>query len=135
MSSCRHIGSSSSAVADIQKNSHFDSTLSNSNAQLVKEHTSLAAAYNNKSVAEQNSVDIAWDLLMEDCFKELRRTIYCNEVEFKRFRQLIVNTVLATGEYHLLWTLLGTTSLSFCALTVCTRLCFHLGRYHGQEPW
>lgn len=27
------------------------------NAQLVKEHTSLAAAYNNKSVAEQNSVE------------------------------------------------------------------------------
>jgi hypothetical protein len=66
------------------------------NAQLVKEHTSLASAYNNKSVAEQNSVDIAWDLLMEDCYKDLRRTIYCNEVEFKRFRQLIVNTVLAT---------------------------------------
>ena len=67
-----------------------------SHSQLVKEHTSLAAAYNNKSVAEQNSVDIAWDLLMEDCYKDLRRTIYCNEVEFKRFRQLIVNTVLAT---------------------------------------
>ena len=33
---------------------------------------------------------------MEDCYKDLRRTIYCNEVEFKRFRQLIVNTVLAT---------------------------------------
>lgn len=66
------------------------------NAQLVKEHTSLAAAYNNKSVAEQNSVDIAWDLLMEECYTDLRRTIYCNEVEFKRFRQLIVNTVLAT---------------------------------------
>eukprot|EP00977_Amphora_coffeiformis_P006818 scaffold1498_cov163-Amphora_coffeaeformis.AAC.10 len=66
------------------------------NVQLVKEHTSLAAAYNNKSVAEQNSVDLAWDLLMEDCYKDLRRTIYCNEVEFKRFRQLVVNTVLAT---------------------------------------
>ena len=33
---------------------------------------------------------------MEDCYKDLRRTIYCNEVEFNRFRQLIVNTVLAT---------------------------------------
>lgn len=33
---------------------------------------------------------------MEECYKDLRRTIYCNEEEFKRFRQLIVNTVLAT---------------------------------------
>jgi len=66
------------------------------NAQLVKEHTSLATAYSNKSVAEQNSVDLAWDLLMEDCYKDLRRTIYCNEVEFKRFRQLVVNTVLVS---------------------------------------
>mgnify|MGYP005851636903 CR=1 FL=1 len=66
------------------------------NVQLVKEHTSLAAAYKNKSVAEQNSVDLAWDLLMEDCYKDLRRTIYCNEAEFKRFRQLVVNTVLVS---------------------------------------
>ena len=33
---------------------------------------------------------------MEDSYKELRRTIYCNAAEFKRFRQLVVNTVLAT---------------------------------------
>ena len=31
-----------------------------SNAQLVKEKTKLAIDYNNKSVAEQNSVDVAW---------------------------------------------------------------------------
>lgn len=36
------------------------------NATLVKEGTSLAALYQNKSVAEQNSVDLAWDVLMED---------------------------------------------------------------------
>ena len=31
-----------------------------SNAQLVKERAQLALEYKNKSVAEQNSVDVAW---------------------------------------------------------------------------
>jgi len=66
------------------------------NAQLVREQTTLALAYRNKSVAEQNSVDIAWKLLMTDGYKDLRRTIYVNEAEYARFRQLVVNAVLAT---------------------------------------
>ncbi|GKZ00827.1 hypothetical protein MPSEU_001034400 [Mayamaea pseudoterrestris] len=66
------------------------------NSLLVEEHASIAAAYKNKSVAEQNSIDIAWDLLMQDTFKDLRRTIYQTEDEFKRFRQLLVNVVLST---------------------------------------
>lgn len=66
------------------------------NMQLVKEGSRMAAAYKGKSVAEQNSVDIAWDLLMDSSFKDLRRAIYSNEAEFHRFRQLVVNTVMAT---------------------------------------
>jgi hypothetical protein len=66
------------------------------NAQLVKEKVHLAVQYDGKSVAEQNSVDLAWDLLNEPEFKALRRTIYQTEGEFKRFRELIVNVVLAT---------------------------------------
>jgi 3'5'-cyclic nucleotide phosphodiesterase len=62
------------------------------NAQLVKEKTPLAAAYKNQSIAEQNSVDIAFALLMDNDFKELRYTIYTDEVEMKRFRQLVVNS-------------------------------------------
>jgi hypothetical protein len=42
-------------------------------------------------VAEQNSVDLAWALLMEDDFKDLRNVIYATEEERKRFRQLVVN--------------------------------------------
>ena len=34
------------------------------NMQLVKEKQPLAEYYNNKSIAEQNSVDVAWSLLM-----------------------------------------------------------------------
>lgn len=66
------------------------------NAQLVQEQSPLAAVYNNKSVAEQNSVDIAWGLLMQDRFTGLRRAIYRTEDEFTRFRQLVVNSVMAT---------------------------------------
>lgn len=66
------------------------------NAQLVKEKRSIAKKYNNKSVAEQNSVDIAWDILMEGQYKALRDCIFENEKEKRRFRQLVVNSVMAT---------------------------------------
>jgi hypothetical protein len=66
------------------------------NAQLVKEGCRAAIAYSNKSVAENNSVDISWKLLMDDCFTELRHTIYQTESELSRFRQLVVNVVMAT---------------------------------------
>ena len=66
------------------------------NTQLIKENASIASVYNNKSIAEQNSVDLAWDLLMDDSFGDLRRAIYVTEEDFLRFRQLVVNVVLAT---------------------------------------
>lgn len=66
------------------------------NAQLVKEQDPVAQLYDNKSVAEQNSIDLAWDLLMEPRFTTLRHHIYTTEGEFKRFRQLVVNSVMAT---------------------------------------
>jgi hypothetical protein len=66
------------------------------NMQLINEDDPLAKHYNNKSIAEQNSVDLAWQYLMHEDFKDLRRTIYRTEREFRRFRQLVVNTVLAT---------------------------------------
>lgn len=66
------------------------------NSQLSKEETQLASMYRDKSVAEQNSVDLAWTLLMEGNFRNLRQCIYRTEAEFHRFRKLVVNTVLAT---------------------------------------
>ncbi|CAJ1967128.1 unnamed protein product [Cylindrotheca closterium] len=65
------------------------------NAQLVKENTRKAQIY-RKSVAEQNSVDLAWEMLMHEDYRELRACIYQTEEDLKRFRQLVVNTVLAT---------------------------------------
>ena len=67
-----------------------------SNAQLAKEQPELADYYRNKSVAEQNSLDIAWDLLMADRFTSLREYIFATQADLLRFRQLIVNMVLAT---------------------------------------
>ena len=66
------------------------------NGQLIKEGAHIAAVYKNKSIAEQNSIDLAWELLMGDEYKELRSCIYSTMDEFRRFRQLVVNVVLAT---------------------------------------
>ena len=66
------------------------------NSQLVKEKSDLAITYKNKSVAEQNSVDLAWDMLMEPAYIDLRRCIYSTQDELDRFRQLVVNSVMAT---------------------------------------
>ena len=67
-----------------------------SNAQLVKEETEVATLYNNKSVAEQNSITISWDLLMQSKFDDLRKAFIPTETEMKHFRQLLVNAVMAT---------------------------------------
>jgi class 3 adenylate cyclase len=67
-----------------------------SNGQLAKEDPVLAEKYTHKSVAEQRSVDIAWDLLLLPDFKNLRACIYQSEAECQRFRHLVVNSVMAT---------------------------------------
>ena len=41
-----------------------------SNYQLIQEKATIAQIYQNKSVAEQNSVDLAWDLLMDPSYQE-----------------------------------------------------------------
>jgi class 3 adenylate cyclase len=66
------------------------------NALLVQDGSQLATLYKNKSVAEQNSVDVAWRLLMGSEFEKLRECIYADEAEFLHFRQVLVNVVMAT---------------------------------------
>lgn len=66
------------------------------NAQLVKEHAAVATMYKNKSVAEQNSIDIGWGLLMEPAYSNLRRHIYTTAAEYKCFRKIVVNCIMAT---------------------------------------
>eukprot|EP00538_Stauroneis_constricta_P012653 CAMPEP_0119570456 /NCGR_PEP_ID=MMETSP1352-20130426/43621_1 /TAXON_ID=265584 /ORGANISM="Stauroneis constricta, Strain CCMP1120" /LENGTH=1121 /DNA_ID=CAMNT_0007620125 /DNA_START=581 /DNA_END=3943 /DNA_ORIENTATION=- len=66
------------------------------NAQLVKEKTRIAHIYNNRSVAEQNSLVLSWELYMMDEYADLRECICPTDEELKRFRELVVNGVMAT---------------------------------------
>ena len=65
--------------------------------QLAVEAPEMATRYDKKSVAEQNSLDLSWEILMEDRFAKLRSFVFETQEELLRFRQLIVNIVLATG--------------------------------------
>jgi hypothetical protein len=56
----------------------------------------MATKYKNRGLAEQNSVDVAWDLLMQPQYKDLQIAIFSNELELQRFRQLVVNLVMST---------------------------------------
>jgi 3'5'-cyclic nucleotide phosphodiesterase len=67
-----------------------------SNTQLVREADPIAQLHNGNSVLEQNSVVVAWTLLMEPRFQALRATLCATRSEAKRFRQLVVNAVMAT---------------------------------------
>lgn len=66
------------------------------NSQLVKENSTMANFYKGKSVAEQNSVQLAYDLLLDDNFKNFRSTLTTTSEEQQQFRQLVVNCVMAT---------------------------------------
>jgi 3'5'-cyclic nucleotide phosphodiesterase len=66
------------------------------NAQLSRMKTPSAIIYKNKSISEQHSMDVAWKVLMDQDFEQLRSCIYTNKFELRRFRQLLVNAVIAT---------------------------------------
>jgi class 3 adenylate cyclase len=66
------------------------------NAQLILEKHPLASLFRDRSVAEQYSLTLSWDLLMEDRFKDFRSCLYTTEAELMRFRHLVVNGVMAT---------------------------------------
>jgi class 3 adenylate cyclase len=66
------------------------------NAQLIQEHAHMARVYQFRSVAEQNSLALSWDLLMDARYTTLRQAIFVNDFEMRHFRQLVVNSVMAT---------------------------------------
>jgi class 3 adenylate cyclase len=66
------------------------------NKELVDMKAPVAEVYRLKCVAEQNSVDLAWQMLMEDKYSALRACIFSNDREESRFRELVVDAVLAT---------------------------------------
>lgn len=66
------------------------------NPRLILEEETLASRYSFRSVAEQNSCDLAWGLLTDENFKELLATICASKAELLRFRQIVINSVMAT---------------------------------------
>ncbi len=66
------------------------------NMERAQEEIYIAHLYRSTSVSEQNSVDLAWDLLMDTSYDQLRSAIYTTDEELKRFRQIVVNAVMAT---------------------------------------
>ena len=67
-----------------------------SNQELVDLRTPTSVIYKGKSISEQNSLEVAWRVLMDQDFDKLRSCIYTNKQELTRFRQLLVNAVMAT---------------------------------------
>ena len=66
------------------------------NAKLVQERSALAGRYRNKSMAEQNSLDITWNILLDERYEALRACICANDDELIVFRQVLVNSIVAT---------------------------------------
>ena len=66
------------------------------NSLLVEEDPSFALLYQNKSIVEQHSIKVAWDMLMGAEYANLRHAIYQTEEEQTRFRKLVVISVVAT---------------------------------------
>lgn len=61
------------------------------NTQLIKEGNG-----HGKSVAEVHSLNMAWELLMQDKYKDLRAMIYTTQEEYNRFRSVFISVVLST---------------------------------------
>jgi 3'5'-cyclic nucleotide phosphodiesterase len=67
-----------------------------SNMQLVQEGHKLASRYNNKAVAEQNSIDIAWTMFMSAEYSQFRKAVCPCDHQLRRLRQLLINSIIAT---------------------------------------
>ena len=63
---------------------------------LAKESEALNEKYKGKALAEQNSFDVSWKVLMGAEYSELRSCLYITPSDLIRFRQTIIKTVLAT---------------------------------------
>lgn len=66
------------------------------NTILIGENPELAFKYNNKSVAENHSIMVAWSVLMEPGFENLRACMFGTDEDRDRFRQLLINVIIAT---------------------------------------
>lgn len=70
------------------------------NPQRNKEEPELADKYHGRSIAEQNSIDLTWSSLMNPKFQNLQEAIFSSVDEIRRFRQLLVNLIMATDIFE-----------------------------------
>jgi hypothetical protein len=71
-----------------------------SNATLVKEKSPIASFYEGKSPAENHSLSLGWELLMEPEYSDLVNCICGNDrKETDRLKALLTNAVLATDVF------------------------------------
>ena len=66
------------------------------NTRLAVENPKLAERFHNKSLAEQNSAHVAWVLLMEPEFVNLRQCMFSSACSRERFHKLLINVLIAT---------------------------------------
>lgn len=66
------------------------------NTQLYKEDPELGARFEGRSIAEQNSLAQCFNLLTKTEFKNLRMHLFSCYADEERFRQLVINSVMAT---------------------------------------
>jgi hypothetical protein len=59
-------------------------------------HHPTMAILTSRRLLRYSQIDIAWDLLMQDTFRDLRQAICATDYELKSFRQIVVNAVMAT---------------------------------------
>jgi 3'5'-cyclic nucleotide phosphodiesterase/Adenylate and Guanylate cyclase catalytic domain len=92
----RHVDANALIFFIISSFFNFDFLAGVPNTQLVKENNIVAQRYKNQSVAEQNSIDIAWNLFMQNEYVNFRSALCPTSNDIKHFRQLVVNSVMAT---------------------------------------
>ena len=66
------------------------------NIQLAKEKPDFAAKYENKSIAENNSINIAWEIFLKPDFSAFRQCVAPCTKYLERFHATVVNVTLAT---------------------------------------
>ena len=66
------------------------------NATLVEEGDALAVKYHNTSVAENNSIELAWRIFVKEEYRDFRSCIADIGNGLEQFRLLLENIVLAT---------------------------------------
>ena len=115
------------------------------NEMFAKENGKLNKLFKGTSMAEQNSFDLAFGLLMDDTYSALRAALFSTQNDLIRFRQMVVNFVIATdisdkrqkASRDARWeqALLTTADLNVKATLVCELMVQSADIIHAMQHW